>query len=108
MDYEDYAGRRWKVVTDTSTECPQGARVIFQGSASQVFVICEGTPRYGAGTYNASSHQIERADAYKISMTKGSNGNPTTITFAPESGRLSRRTTGSWTAEDNGAWPGED
>ena len=109
MGFSDYQGRKWKVITDGSTECPRGARVIFQGPASGVFVHCGGTPRYGRGTYDESSQTITRAGAYEIAMMKStSNDAPTTITFTStrQSG-LSTQDTGSWTAEDNGPWSGD-
>ena len=94
MDYEDYYKRTWKVITqDPTAECPFGSEVTF--AQDKVVVSCGGKPTY-EGIYFSDSNTI-KGDGYEIRMVQ-------CIKFMPTEGLRA----GSWTAEDQGPWPGDE
>ena len=97
MDYEDYK-REWTVITEGAAECPIGSTVTFEGPDNLVTVRCgEDTP-YGEnnGMYKRESNTIEVGD-YVIRMVR-------CVQLMPKAkGPIA----GSWTAEDQGPWPGD-
>ena len=110
MGYLAYKGRKWRISASDVEDCKVGDTVTFDGLRGEVVVCCtdaDGKSRqpYNPGQYIRSSNTIVKTNEYEISMTAD---DPPKITFTRGSGRLRRRDTGSWTADDNGPWPGED
>ena len=103
MSFEDFQ-KNWKVTTKESTECPEGSSVIISGTGDLVEITCKvgetSKNTYPPGRYNKDTNRIEEiredgTDGYQIGFRM--------ITFTP--GKTPR--TGSWTAEDQGPWPGD-
>ncbi|HEX3554900.1 MAG TPA: hypothetical protein VIA62_16880 [Thermoanaerobaculia bacterium] len=106
MPFEDFK-RDWTVITEDDAECPINSTVTISGKADSVEITCklgEATQKpYPPGKYNKDTNRIEvkREDdtvAYQIGLQ---------IMFAPpDPGQTP--ITGSWTAEDQGPWPGDE
>ena len=106
MPFEDFRlPRRWKVSMSDSAECKDGDEVTISGTEDNVTITCmEGKiikNPYPPGKYNKDTNRIEmkREDgtvAYQIGLQ---------IMFT-----LPGQTpiAGSWTAEDQGPWPGDE
>lgn len=94
MPYEDYQ-RKWIVKDSNVPECTLDDLVTFT-----VIVSCGGRP-FTIGEYVPNTNTIAKAGEYEIHLVEGS---PRTITFTQlQGGQIA----GSWTAEDNGPWPGD-
>ena len=103
MPLKNYTSRRWKVTkAEESALCQVTDDVIFPqlvGLGGEVKVLCIKN-FYEEGIYKQDINTIE-GDGYKIFMSEDGKQ----IHFHSEGLPLSG---GSWTAEDQGPWPGDD
>ena len=107
MPLKDYINRRWKVIEAEKTSfCQVKDDVVFPplvGLKGEVKVLCV-KDFYEEGRYTGDTTDTIKGDSYEITMGVGVSGKPQ-IHFhsqgLPSSG-------GSWTAEDQGPWPGDD
>jgi len=92
--YESYQ-RKWIVDQSTLPGCEPKDLVTFT-----VIVSCGGRP-YAIGEYVPGTNTIARPNEFEIHLDEGP---PRTITFTQlQGGQIA----GSWTAEDQGPWPGD-
>lgn len=96
MPLGDFAAKQWKVITaDETALCQPPDTVVFLvGLDGEVKIICNGKAAYEGGAYNKATNRIEVGD-YEIRLL---------IECKPKSSSLIG---GSWTAEDQGPWPGD-
>lgn len=99
MSLVAYAGRRWKIIrVEGNPLCQDMDLVTFlpklvnPGEPPKEVAISCGEHTF-EGTYDGDSNTI-RGESYVIKLQ---------ITFEP----IGPSFTGSWTAEDNGPWPGD-
>ncbi len=101
MPLVDYAGRIWKVIhVEGDPPCQVGDDVTFPvklGESNDVTVSCsrEGATTTFNGRYDTGSDTI-KVDGYEIRMVL-------CIKLMTTEGLIA----GSWTAEDQGPWPGD-
>jgi hypothetical protein len=99
MPLEDYIspGRRWLVKkAGDSSMCKEGQEVIISGLPTEVNIECGTKSVYGLGWYDENTNTVKvMNDEYEIKLQ---------ITLTPKAGDSSG---GSWTAEDQGPWPGD-
>lgn len=101
MPYEEYQ-RSWKVIeSNNAPECKPDDLVTFT-----VIVSCGGRP-FAIGEYDPDTNKIVRAGEYEIYINEV--GTKRQIKFCPKNSPIGPdgSIAGSWTAEDNGPWPGD-
>ena len=98
MSYEDYT-KEWTVImNEDSSLCKEGQKVKILGLPTDVNIICENENFYGMGMYDKDTNTIKSVNGeYEIRMVLCIKFMPTTA--GPRAG--------SWTAEDQGPWPGD-
>jgi len=106
MPFEDFTNKEWKVIqNEDDSLCKKDAKVTFlvklrdkpdDGEPKQVKISCSNELAY-EGTYDENSDTI-KGNGYEIRRVRCIKFMPTT-----EGSRA-----GSWTAEDQGPWPGDD
>jgi len=105
MVYGNFRNFRWQVKAPSSDpSCPPGTYVTFEGRQGNVTVCCGNATPYALGVYNPTSHTISGTE---------SDGSTYTISMAADRSSITLNklntlgsSTGTWTADDNGPWPG--
>jgi hypothetical protein len=98
MPLHDFISKKWKVIeADPTAMCQPNDTVTFSqlvGLGGEVKTLCNENPVYGKAKYNKDTNRIEVGD-YEIRLQIECRlKNPNSLT-------------GSWTAEDQGPWPGD-
>jgi len=98
MPYEDYT-KEWTVIMNgESSLCKEGQKVEILGLPTEVNISCGDENFYGIGRYDKDTNTIKgMKDEYEIHMVL-------CIKLIPKTESL---IAGSWTAEDQGPWPGD-
>jgi hypothetical protein len=115
MALGDYVDRRWKVIQAEMGSCEKGDDVAFLGKLSppgtpdKVMTRCtrnnENIDSFD-GQYDKDTDTINgvtNGGAYEIRMVEVAPDQKRQVKFTQQGGSRA----GSWTAEDNGSWPGD-
>ncbi|HEY2292491.1 MAG TPA: hypothetical protein VGM86_17470 [Thermoanaerobaculia bacterium] len=99
ISYDDFKGRPWKII-DSTTDCPQDARISIDGPETNVTVTCmEPKPKialiFGSGHFKAGKILAQNGE-YTISLITRKPKRIIVAQFNSTTGG----TGGSWTAED--------
>jgi hypothetical protein len=98
MPLPDFISKKWKVIeADKSALCQQDQTVSFSqlvGLEGEVKISCNENPVYGEAKYNKATNRIE-VGGYEIRL------------LIECKLKDSSSIAGSWTAEDQGPWPGD-
>jgi hypothetical protein len=98
MSFENFK-KDWTVImNDESSLCKEGQKVEILGLPTGININCENKNFYGLGVYDKDTNTIKSVNGeYEIRMVL-------CIKFMPKTEGL---IAGSWTAEDQGPWPGD-
>jgi hypothetical protein len=98
MSFENFK-KDWTVImNDESSLCKEGQKVEILGLLTEVNISCENKTFYDLGVYDKDTNTIKSVNGeYEIRMVR-------CIKFIPTT---EGRRAGSWTAEDQGPWPGD-